>query len=96
MQSYGIVQIDDDYTWFLPEPEELETTDREDILDAISLTLNPPHVLDGGFGGRAMRDIRECLESYLPEEDRKALHTPGGEVRWTGPNNTNRRFVCRL
>lgn len=95
-KKYGIVEIDQrDFTWYLPNEDELESCEREEILDAMRLTMFPPHMLDGGTGQRAMEDICEHLEGFLPEEDQKALHTPGGVVSW-GNGDAKHRFECRL
>ena len=64
MTTYGIVEIDNDTgTWFLPM-NLVERTDEE-LEAAIALTCNSPRPVDGGFGMRALGDIRDALEEAL-------------------------------
>ena len=103
---HGIVRIDRrDQTWYLPSEHELEcmcrtgdpesdALDRAALLDAMELTLTWNGVHDGGYTGRVLEDIREHLASYLPEEDRKALDTPGARVMWTDGDGNEVGIQC--
>ena len=61
--TFGIVTIDEEFTWFLPEDLEDKTVDE--LREAIRLTYNPPHPVDGGFGARALADVRDRLAEDL-------------------------------
>lgn len=62
MEVHGIVQIDDEQTWLLPDNMEECTT--QELLDAWKLTWTQRCSFNG-FAQRAMRDIREHIQEYL-------------------------------
>ena len=65
IETHGIVEIDEEGTWYLPRDLEAQETDA--LLDAWKLTWRPgPWV---GCHQRAMRDIREHLEDELGSRD---------------------------
>ena len=63
MAKYGMVEIDEGCTWYLPD--DLAEQETPALVEAFDLTFNPPHPVDGGFGWRALGDIREVLGDEL-------------------------------
>ena len=62
--TFGIVEIDEDSTWFLPADLDARTDDE--LMAAFRLTYAPPGlVVDGGYGMRALADVRERLAEIL-------------------------------
>lgn len=61
--TFGIVEIDKECTWFLPA--DLEDKSDDEVMAAFKLTYNPPHPVDGGYGLRAIAEVRERLAGVL-------------------------------
>ena len=61
--TFGIVEINEDCTWFLPV--DLGDKTDDEVRAAFRLTYSPPHPVDGGYGERVLADIRERLADEL-------------------------------
>ena len=61
--TFGIVEIDEALTWFLPA--DLDERTDDELMEAFRLTYNPPHPIDSGYGMRALADIRDRLAEVL-------------------------------
>lgn len=80
MGEYGIVEIDGNFTWWIKN--DLEDRSTKEIADAFKLTFNPPHPVDGGFGWRALGDVRETLGDVLVERGALHEHEEDGVSGW--------------